>query len=105
MPPSPDLSLVQDMSQPLGPDLLARCELPYDVRNIDKVSTGTVTVMTAPSDPMVFTAEVDATAGGSMKYGENPFVYLDLIGRKKSTSPTCSRQIKVVGTLRSSAGS
>lgn len=83
VPPSPDLSLVQDMSQPLGPDLLARCELPYDVRNIDKVSTGTVTVMTAPSDPMVFTAEVDATAGGSMKYGENPFVYLDLIGRKK----------------------
>ncbi len=82
--PTPDLSMVRDMSMPPpSPDLLARCELPYDVRNIDKVSTGLVTVMQSPSDPMVFTAEVDATAGGSMKYGENPFLYLDLVGRKK----------------------
>jgi hypothetical protein len=64
-------------------DLLPRCELPYDVRAIDKVSTGAVNVMASPGDPNVYTAEIDATAGGSMKYGENPFVYVDLINRKR----------------------
>lgn len=60
-----------------------RCELPYDVRGIDMVSTGVVNLLASPTDPLVYTAEVDATAGGSMKFGENPFVYVDLIGRKK----------------------
>jgi len=80
---TPDLTVLPDLS-PSPPDLTpARCELPYDVRAIDKVSTGVVTIMASPADPAVYNAEVDATAGGSMKYGENPFVYLDLIGRKK----------------------
>lgn len=37
------------------------------MRAIDKVSTGVVTVMASPADPAVYNAEVDATAGGSMK--------------------------------------
>lgn len=65
------------------PEQMPRCALPYDVRAIDKVATGTVAVMAAPTDPTVFNAEIDATAGGSMAYGDNPFVYVDLIGRKK----------------------
>ncbi|HNF99249.1 MAG TPA: hypothetical protein PK493_18265, partial [Pseudomonadota bacterium] len=84
VPPSPDLSLVQDMSQPLGPDLLARCELPYDQRAINMVSTGVVTVAVDPGDPDTHSAQVDATAGGSMSYSKNPFVYLDLIAGKKA---------------------
>lgn len=66
-----------------GPDLLPRCELPYDQRAINMVSTGAVTVVTDPGDPDTFTAQVDATAGGSTSYSKNPFVYLDLIAGKK----------------------
>jgi len=78
-----DLTTQPDLSSS-PPDLTpARCELPYDVRAIEKVSSGMVTIMASPADPAVYNAEVDATAGGSMKYSENPFVYLDLIGRKK----------------------
>jgi hypothetical protein len=82
--PLPDLSVSRDLTPPPPPpDLLTRCELPYDLRDINLVSTGSVTIMPTPADPNVFTAEIDATAGGSMKYSENPFVYIDLIGRKK----------------------
>jgi hypothetical protein len=66
-----------------GADLSARCALPYDERAIDLVSTGAVTIAAQPGDPSTFTAQIDATAGGSMGYGKNPFVYLDLIGGKK----------------------
>lgn len=59
------------------------CELPFDVRPIDTVSTGAVTVSESPAGSGVWTAEVDATAGGSRDYGKNPFIYLDLIGNKK----------------------
>lgn len=84
----PDLSVVADMSAPpdlsMTPDLLpARCELPYDVRAIDKVAAGAVSIMPSTTDPAIYLAEVDAVAGGSMKFSENPFVYLDLIERKK----------------------
>lgn len=65
------------------PDLLPRCELPFDVRAIAQVSTGAVTITESPAAPGVFGADIDATAGGSMKYGENSFVYLDLAERKK----------------------
>jgi hypothetical protein len=77
-----DLSATPDLA--MTPDLLpARCELPYDVRAIDKVATGAVTITPSPTDPAIYLAEVDAVAGGSMKYSENPFVYIDLIERKK----------------------
>ena len=59
------------------------CELPFDVRPIDTVSTGAVTISESPAGSGVWTAEVDATAGGSRDYGKNPFIYLDLIGNKK----------------------
>jgi hypothetical protein len=77
-PPPPP---IEEEKKPM--ELLPRCELPYDVRAIDKVSTGAVNLISSPTDPLVYTAEVDATAGGSMKFGENPFVYVDLIERKK----------------------
>ena len=77
--PTPsDAGAAIDMAPP-GP----RCELPFDVRAIDMVSTGAVTITETPGMSGVFTAEVDATAGGSSNYGKNPFIYLDLIGRKK----------------------
>ncbi|MBL8636858.1 MAG: HmuY family protein [Myxococcales bacterium] len=84
----PDQSVAQDLGTApdlqMAPDLLpARCELPYDVRAIDKIATGAVTITPAPSDPASYNAEVDAVAGGSMKASENPFVYIDLINRKK----------------------
>ena len=66
-----------------GADLSPRCELPYDQRAIDQVAMGAVTVSPQPGDPTTFTAQVDATAGGSANYGKNPFIYLDLIGGKK----------------------
>jgi hypothetical protein len=59
------------------------CELPFDVRPIDTVSTGMVTINESPAGSGVWTAEVDGTAGGSRDYGKNPFIYLDLIGNKK----------------------
>jgi hypothetical protein len=77
-----DGSTVPDAA--VGPDLAtARCELSYDVRPIDTVSTGVITTAPLPSDPSTFTAQVDATAGGSASYGKNPFIYLDLINNKK----------------------
>lgn len=84
----PDLSVAADLGGSpdlaMSPDLLStRCELPYDVRAIDKVAAGAVTITPSPTDPSSYNAEVDAVAGGSMKASENPFVYLDLIGRKK----------------------
>ena len=83
-PPVVDAAAAKDLTAATPPDLSpARCELPYDVRAIDKVATGAVTIMPLPTDPNVYTAEIDATAGGSMKYGENPFVYIDLIARNK----------------------
>ena len=75
-----------DMTQEMPPDMAEekpRCALPYDVRAIDKVSTGAVDITVSPTDAAVYNAQIDATAGGSMGYGENPFVYIDLIGRKK----------------------
>lgn len=66
-----------------GPDLLPRCELPYDQRAINMVAAGAITVMPDPGTPDTFLAEVDGTAGGSSGYSKNPFVYLDLIGGKK----------------------
>ena len=60
-----------------------RCELPFDVRSIDTVSTGAVTISESPAGSGIWSADVDATAGGSMNYGKNPFVYLDLVGHKK----------------------
>jgi hypothetical protein len=77
MTPAPDLGSPTDMF------FMPRCELPYDVRLIDKVSMGGVTVTKDPGGQDIYTAQVDATAGGSMKYGENPFIYMDLIGQKK----------------------
>jgi hypothetical protein len=71
---------VPDMAPP---EQKPRCELPYDVRAIKTVSTGAVSIMPSPTDATIYNAEVDATAGGSMAYGDNPFVYIDLIGRKK----------------------
>jgi len=47
------------------------CDLPYDQRAIDLVSMGAVTVGTQPGDPSTFTAQVDATAGGSSAAGRN----------------------------------
>ena len=71
-------------SHDAGADLVpARCELPFDQRAIDQVSTGVITVAALPGDPTTFTAQVDATAGGSANYGKNAFVYLDLITGKK----------------------
>lgn len=80
-PEAPDLSPGPDLSS--SPDLLPRCELPYDQRAIAQVAAGAVTIAPQPGDPSTFTAQVDATAGGSAAYGKNPFVYLDLIGGKK----------------------
>ncbi|HRI54068.1 MAG TPA: HmuY family protein [Pseudomonadota bacterium] len=89
---APDLSATADLSTAspdgaadlsAGPDLLPRCELPYDQRAINQVSTGAVTIAAQPGDPGTLVAEVDATAGGSANFGKNPFVYLDLIGGKK----------------------
>lgn len=77
-PGTPDAGVVIDMAPPAP-----RCELPFDVRAIDTVSMGAVTITEDPGMAGVYTAEVDATAGGSSNYGKNPFVYLDLIGRKK----------------------
>jgi hypothetical protein len=59
------------------------CELPFDVRPIDSVSMGMVKISESPAGSGVWTAEVEATAGGPSGYGSNPFVYLDLIGNKK----------------------
>lgn len=66
-----------------GPDLSARCVLPYDQRAIDLVSMGAITVAPEPGDPSTFTAQIDATAGGFANAGKNSFVYLDLVGGKK----------------------
>jgi hypothetical protein len=88
----PDLSAAADLSTAGldgavdlggGPDLLPRCELPYDQRAINQISTGAVTIGEEPGDPGTLIAQVDATAGGSANFGKNPFVYLDLIGGKK----------------------
>ncbi len=64
-------------------EVIPRCELPYDQRDIDLVSPGAVTVTPLPADPSTFNAQVDATAGGSTMFGKNSFVYLDLINGKK----------------------
>ena len=85
----PDASAAVDLASAAadlasGPDLLPRCELPYDQRAINMVSTGVVTVAVDPGDPDTHSAQVDATAGGSMSYSKNPFVYLDLIAGKKA---------------------
>ena len=84
---APDLSVTADLGGApdlsRGPDLLPRCELPYDQRAINQISTGAVTIAAQPGQPDTLTAQVDATAGGSANYGKNPFVYLDLIGGKK----------------------
>ena len=77
-PGSPDGGVAIDMAPPAP-----RCELPFDVRAIDTVSTGAVTITDDPLTSGVYLAEIDATAGGGSNYGKNPFVYLDLIGRKK----------------------
>lgn len=77
-PGPPDGGVAVDMAPPAP-----RCELPFDVRAIDTVSTGAVTITDDPVTSGVYLAEIDATAGGSSNYGKNPFVYLDLIGRKK----------------------
>jgi hypothetical protein len=71
------------MAAEMAADMKPRCQLSYDLRAIDMVSTGAVTVSPQPGDPSSFSAEIDATAGGSMAYDQNPFVYLDLIGGKK----------------------
>lgn len=74
---------VPDLAADMTPAAHPRCELPFDQRAIAQVSTGAVTVTQSPGDPATWTAEVDATAGGSMAYDKNPFVYLDLIKRAK----------------------
>jgi hypothetical protein len=84
--PSPDMAVdlarAADLSQP--PDLAPlRCQLPYDERAIDMVSMGAVSVAPDPGDPNTQVAQIDATAGGPQNYGNNPFVYLDLIAGKK----------------------
>ncbi len=88
----PDLGAAADLSAAgldgavdlgSGPDLLPRCELPYDQRAINQISTGAVTIAAQPGDPGTLTAQVDATAGGAANFGKNPFVYLDLLGGKK----------------------
>jgi hypothetical protein len=61
----------------------ARCELPPELKLIAAVSSGAVTFGQLPATPEVRTAEIDATAGGSMASSKNPFVYLDLINGKK----------------------
>jgi hypothetical protein len=51
-PPVVDAAAPKDLTAATPPDLApARCELPYDVRAIDKVSTGAVTIMPLPTDP------------------------------------------------------
>ena len=77
---NPDASAQHDAGADLG---AARCELPYDQRAIDQVAAGLITVAAQPGDPTTFTAQIDATAGGSSNYGENPFIYIDLINGKK----------------------
>lgn len=72
-PPSPDMTM--GVKKP--------CELPFDQRAIAQVSTGMITVTQDPGDPMLWSADIDATAGGSMDYDKNPFIYLDLIKRTK----------------------
>lgn len=80
----PDLATAPPDLAKAPPDLAtARCELPPELKLIDKVSTGTVTIGTLPTDPDVQTAEIDATAGGSAEAAKNPYVYLDLINNKK----------------------
>lgn len=75
---TPDLAKPSD-----SPDLAPRCALPFDLRPIEMVSTGVVTIQTSPTDPMLKDGEVDATAGGFMGWQMNPFVYIDLINGKK----------------------
>lgn len=60
-------------ANPACPDPTAA--LPYEWRPIDEVSTGAVTVTQVGN---VTRAIVDASAGGTVGYGEKPFVYLDL---------------------------
>jgi hypothetical protein len=76
-----DMTLTADMAP--NADLSGPCQLSYDLRAIDMVSTGALTVSPEPGDPNIFDAQIDATAGGDMSYDQNPFIYLDLIGGKK----------------------
>lgn len=79
----PDLAMGTTPDLAKTPDLAsARCELPPELKLIDKVSTGMVTFGALPADPEVQTAEIDATAGGSAEAGKNPYLYLDLINKK-----------------------
>lgn len=74
-----DMSSAGDMTPAVKP----RCELPFDQRAIAQVSTGLVTVTQSPGDPSTWNGEIDATAGGSMAFDKNPFIYVDLIKRTK----------------------
>jgi hypothetical protein len=47
--------------------------LPSNYRPIPSVSTGMVTMSASSGDFLI-----DATAGGSMVYGDNPYIYVDL---------------------------
>lgn len=68
------------------------CQLPFEHRDIDKVTTGAVTVSSAGQ---VTTAQVDASAGGSMMAMSQPYVYLDLIaGKRVDISDVASRTSK-----------
>lgn len=75
----PDLA-VPDLQTPHA----LRCELPYDSRLIGQVSTGGVAFSPSPTESGVWEVTVDATAGGGAQAGKNPFVYVDLLARKKA---------------------
>lgn len=87
--PAPaDTDATADLAGPVAdlasPDLApARCELPPELKLIASVSSGAATFGQLPASPDTKTAEVDATAGGSMAASKNPFVYLDLVNAKK----------------------
>ena len=66
-----DGALEADLRPAQPPDLSGACELPADNRLIDEVSAGPVQIMTQAGPPPIYTATVDATAGGSIEQGQN----------------------------------
>lgn len=76
------MAVEEDLRRPRA-DMATRCELPYDLRLIDEVSTGAVMVMRLSDNPVVYSAKVDASAGGSMAASSRPYVYLDLVRAAK----------------------
>ncbi len=79
-PESPDLSDSDLRHAPTDMAGPKTCTLPYELRDIDMVTAGQVSVM---QNAGTFTAQVDASAGGAMSAPSNPYVYIDLISGKR----------------------